>query len=244
MGFNDFMRCQCEYKTGLVAFLDILGFKEYMSNADPSDVYSFYMLMSLQYEYMMDNKINNIDMAVFSDSIIITTEDVNNTNFLHACYSIINQIYLNYGLLIRGGISHGLYYCENNISFGQAIVDAYLCEEDAKDIKIAIDHKAIPFIKKQCLWGLDYINGKYSINYYIYKYKHLLDMDENVLKKIGINLEMVFQNDRENVINLLRKYKNTKVYSKYIWLSVMFNRFCKYIKEYGIGIEWINLDEI
>lgn len=241
MAFNDFINYKCEYRKGLVAFLDILGFKQFISCAHPSDIYSLYMLISTNYEISLNN---NINIAVFSDSIIITSEDVNNTNFMSACYLIINQIYWNFGLFVRGGISYGYYYCSNNISFGQAIVDAYLCEEDAKDIKIAIDKKALPFIMKHYSWCLDQEDEKYSINQFIFQNKIFIEMGKEAFKAKNLDIEKTFKLDRENIIYLLRKYNNTSLYSKYLWMLKSFNNFCDYLKQHEIFMEKIKIDEI
>lgn len=238
MSFNDFMKYECEYKNGLVAFLDILGFKQYISTADPSNVYSLYMLMSGVYQHVLENGLN---MAVFSDSVILTSNDTNNIQFIPACFYVIDQIDWCIGLQVRGGISYGNYYCLDNISFGQAIVDAYLCEESAKDIKLAIDDKAMPFIRKQYSWCLDCDESQYSINKYIFSYKSMLEMGELKLKMLGIDLKLSIEKDKEDIINLLVKYKNTHLYQKYLWLAKSFNNFCGYLDRYDIFIEKINI---
>lgn len=241
MSFNDFMKFECKYENGLVAFLDILGFKQYILTADSSNVYSLYMVISGVYQHMLENRLN---MAIFSDSVIITSDDIYNMQFIPACLYVIKQIYWCSGLQVRGGISYGNYYCLNNISFGQAIVDAYLCEESAKDIKLAIDDKATPFIRKHYSWCLDCDGGQYSINQYICSYKSMLEMGEMKLKMKGINLIWSIDKEKEDIINLLVKYKNTHLYKKYLWLAKSFNKFCDYLDRYDISFEKIKINEI
>lgn len=236
MAFNDFMKYECRYVKGLVAFLDILGFKEYIKKADADEVYSYYMQLQIFYQKSLDNGLN---VAVFSDSIIITCEDVENSQFLSACSFLCNLIKWELKLYVRGGITYGEYFCEGNICYGRAVVDAYLCEEQAEDIKILIDPKAVLFMKKDIKYfDYDFCKKEYSINYYVYAWKVFFRMKRLALKNVmgGNSIKCVLEMDRSDLIRVLETNKGKRYYSKYKWLLVSFNRACDYARREGVHI--------
>lgn len=149
------------YKTGIVAFIDILGFKEIVKKSERSPRLLNTIYQSLEFlkkrelpdkwnlqliEIEEDaQKRNIIDFNIaertyssaFSDSIVISViVDDNNINeslsTLLANLAFVGSKFIMDGILIRGGITIGkIIHNEKGIVFGQGLIDAYYLESRA-----------------------------------------------------------------------------------------------------------------
>ena len=125
----------------IVAFVDILGFKNMVDNSLKSQQSAENLHKALEriYELKKHNeRLNDIEslhefgveISTFSDSIIISYPiDFEGGLFFIIMELIHLQIDLVfYGILIRGGLSIGLLYHKENIVYGPAMNDAYYLE--------------------------------------------------------------------------------------------------------------------
>lgn len=129
------------YTDSFVAFLDILGFKEYvMKNSFKYvndlfiDIFRFSdLLLKSPSQYFTAKMLNTVTVNTISDSIVISVPK-STTHSLEILVLIVNTIVINilreYGLFCRGGIYEGYFHSDKNIAFGPALIQAYLLEEN------------------------------------------------------------------------------------------------------------------
>lgn len=149
------------YQTGIVAFIDILGFKEIVNKSErsPRLLNTIYQSLSFLKKRELPDKWNlqlmeieedaqkrglfNFDIAdrtyssAFSDSIVVSVMVVDkniNASFstLLANLAFVGSKFIMDGILIRGGITIGkIIHNDNGIVFGQGLIDAYHLESRA-----------------------------------------------------------------------------------------------------------------
>ena len=132
----------------LVFFGDVLGFKDMIVESETSEGNPMYTahinnFMSAIKSYLDDYN-QKVKVTIISDSIIISASKENSKEF----FSAVAQIYVKYfalDFILRGAITYGKIYHENNV-FGSGYMEAYRLEEkEAKKPRIIIDKKALPY---------------------------------------------------------------------------------------------------
>lgn len=156
------------YENKLVAFVDLLGFKKavFESESDTNikksvdkAVYSYLKLKTLNDAYielMKEKGINKglYDIAFFSDCFVISCKkqsDEQENLYIDFFKGLVNMSFklLSIGFLIRGGVTYGLLYHQNNMIYGPAMNRAYLLEsQQAKYPRILVDGFALQEISK------------------------------------------------------------------------------------------------
>lgn len=221
-----------EYKNCYVAFLDILGFKYMIDHEKCNYIFSIYSLIKKAVEkanFNLNNSdikaFNEIKYKVMSDSIIIYIEE----NTPDAFFALIRTcqmlqmllLSLDTPILIRGGISNGNLFVENDIFFGNGLTQAYLIESTISNYpRIIFTNKLLSEARnnyKEIPIGIDGVS--------FYK-----DIDEyNVINFMAI--ENFFSNSDkdwiakyiDNILNCCQTYIDSsydiKVRSKYVWLK-------------------------
>jgi len=148
---------EIKYEKRLIAFIDILGFKEIVkqSENDISKVELIYSVLDYLKNWEVSEKwdlklveieedaqkrgIDKFDIrsktnvTVFSDSIVVSVRVEDNTNemtsTLITILAYIGAVLLEKGILFRGGLTVGnLIHYENGTVFGQGLIDAYKLE--------------------------------------------------------------------------------------------------------------------
>ena len=143
------------YKDRYIVFIDILGFKDIVNKSNNDNKKAEEILENLKCieRIKKENdeifKLTSINrrVTIFSDSIIISYPLLHSESgcFLSLVLDIIYITIelLNKGVYIRGGMTYGKLYHENNICFGPAMVEAYSLEQEAIYPIIIIDKKTI-----------------------------------------------------------------------------------------------------
>lgn len=157
-------------KRGIVSFIDILGFRDLVKNHPDDSDFLLKIFQGIEwcyhdYKLSMDDLDESFDVVhtlqSFSDSIVstVTTKEsveVQLREFLsmfeievqHLAF-VQYQMFVDYGILIRGAISFGNIYHESNILFGEGMISAYEMESKlALFPRIIIDPKIIELIEK------------------------------------------------------------------------------------------------
>ena len=139
-----------EYEERITAFVDILGFKDFLNKTSTTPAIIF-DLLSRQKSVASDN----IDIASddtefriqsFSDNIVISVKNTSDAFSELVCYLIELFLYsLDSGLFIRGGIDVANLYQneEQNVVFGPGLVQAYDLERLYADFPRIILSKKI-----------------------------------------------------------------------------------------------------
>lgn len=118
-----------------VAFLDIMGFKERVARNKHQDILaSLETFQSNISCYIATHQDADIQMAMFSDSILLYSKDIT-SNSLSALADITSHVMM-YALQqdipipLKGAIAAGEMTCNQTkqLYFGQALIDAYLLE--------------------------------------------------------------------------------------------------------------------
>ena len=88
------------------------------------------------------------EVRMFSDSIIIAAKlDIANVLSVISTVRRMQQRFLEERILVRGGISFGKHYSDEDVIYSQALVNAYQLESrHAKSPRILIDHNVIDFV--------------------------------------------------------------------------------------------------
>lgn len=129
-----------EEKDRFVLYLDIMGFKDRVNRVDVEQLKEQLLLFKTKNNKLKpllvagDTKNTLIDMAQFSDSIVLVTCDTKNEdlNRISKAATILMQTALQTGFALRGAVTKGkmVFDKENQLFFGKALVDAYLLEEE------------------------------------------------------------------------------------------------------------------
>ena len=164
---------EVKYEERLVAFIDILGFKEIVkqSEKEPSKVELLYSVLNYLKNWEISKNwdlklveieedaqkrgVENFDIrgktnsTSFSDSIVVSVKVDNNLNEMASTLIVnlanIGAILFEQGILFRGGLTIGnIIHNENGTVFGQGLIDAYKLESSfAKYPRIILSDKLI-----------------------------------------------------------------------------------------------------
>jgi len=185
-----------KYENRLVAFIDILGFKEIVKESkDNTDkinlLYSVlnylkdwetsenWDLKLIEIEEDAQKKgVDNFDITgktnstSFSDSIVVSVKIDDNVNEMTSTLisnlGYIGAILLEQGLLFRGGLTIGnIVHNEFGTVFGQGLIDAYLLESNsAKYPRIILSDKLIKLLN----YPLETKRNRYPYHQYIKRF--------------------------------------------------------------------------
>lgn len=164
---------EVKYEERLVAFIDILGFKEIVkqSEKDPSKITLIYSVLNYLKNWEIPEKWNlkfieieedaqkkgverfdirgKTNSTAFSDSIVVSVKVDNDVNEVASTLIVnlanIGAILFEQGILFRGGLTIGnIIHDENGTVFGQGLIDSYKLEtNNAKYPRIILSDKLI-----------------------------------------------------------------------------------------------------
>ena len=181
------------YECRIVAFIDILGFKEIVKQSvnDTSRIQLIYSVLEYLKDWETTDKwdlklveieedaqyrgVENFDIrgktncTSFSDSIVISVKVDNNVNEMASTLvsnlSYIGAVLLEKGILFRGGMTIGnIIHNDNGTVFGQDLIDAYQLEsKSAKYPRIILSDKLISELN----FPIDAKRNRYPYHQYI-----------------------------------------------------------------------------
>ena len=235
------------YENRIVLFLDILGFRSIIDKTvdkledntsgiqelyDKLEEIKAFLDSRLKQKEVFDDKNFSMRVTQFSDSIIISFINDDNTTLLKLIRTIQELIinFVNSGMLCRGSISYGKLIHDNQIIFGPALNDAYETETKAAMYpRIILDKSILESSKKNRQPSLfeSEMNKEDMILSYLSK-----DTDEKYYidyfpKDIGeykymTNIQIYLANLRQIIINGSKSTKpDLKV--KYGWMKNKYN---------------------
>jgi hypothetical protein len=241
------------YETRVVAFIDILGFKNSIdkSNSDESEFNRILTSLSELKEFFIRPKDSddietdielNADTQILqvSDCLIISRliqEQGGIFHMLSDCAFAIHLLISN-GFLCRGAIKCGNMYHKGTTLFGQAYIDAYLEEGKEKLPIVKFDKELFEVVrefpspqnKPIVEWEVDYIKRDCKKlkngEYYI---DYFTDY-ENLVGEEGLT-SIHYSKLRNIIVNGLSQSKKMSVYKKYRWAAKQFNLTAK---NYGL----------
>lgn len=171
-----------------VAFLDILGFKEeVLKKYSTVDVAKIFMnikqirkncLKKNGFDKEYDYALQETVIRIMSDSIVISTpiKFENSLSIVaEICMLIQMELIKVHHILLRGAISKGGFFYDEEIMFGQGLVNAYINEGKAKNPRITILKELVDeYVERVGTSRITYItdfllkdiDGIYFINYF------------------------------------------------------------------------------
>lgn len=133
-----------EYKKRLVAFIDVLGFKNLVFSTDLVPIEKYYgFLLSKFADGAIKRK---LDYLLISDSIVIFCDDTQENLFTLIKFAgILQSGLLSEGIIVRGAISRGDLFVDkdSNIIVGPGLVNSFSLEAAAKYPRIIIDRRVV-----------------------------------------------------------------------------------------------------
>lgn len=193
-----------------VVFLDIMGFKDRVART------SHDTLRQLLSEFNKDMtgligkyaEKSNIQLAQFSDSIVLFSDDIE-PDSLHTVIKVACGIMLKAiekGIPLKGAIARGEITCDmtKQLFFGQALIDAYLLEENIQYYGILVHHSVEEAVEEQKEQGSFFKNVKAPlksgfISHYELAWYQTVEKDKSAIKN---DLKRI----RQTVSDAPRKY--------------------------------------
>jgi MinD-like ATPase involved in chromosome partitioning or flagellar assembly len=210
-----------EYKNRLVAFIDVLGFKNlvYSSSTEPINTYYSFLLSNFQTAVAK----RNFDFLLISDSIVIySNDDIESLSELIKLISILQAGLLAKGVIVRGAISHGELFVDkaNNIIVGTGLINAYNLEAQAKYPRVIIDRLIVSkyYGNSGCAVSHNIVSG---VPYVIFDSQNFCPLDYPYLNygRIFAYYSSTSNTPLEKALTLLKNnyYKNEQI-EKFEWL--------------------------
>lgn len=225
-----------QYSQNYVAFIDILGFSNYVSNEENAektqDLFAF--VEKFRHLYNTSPQLRT-KVSFFSDSIVITSDEIESIILaIHLAESYLKK---NLGLLFRGGICYGKYYHKNDITFGPAVISAYRLEQKAIYSRIIIDTAISDQIDLK-LYTFRDMDGYICCNPYCTILNDALDGLDDVVNSgedVTQAILSFFTKSKIELLNQIQKYKGTTVVDKYLWRVRPYNYTCSLVGSLSHG---------
>jgi len=240
-----------KYETKLVAFLDVLGFKDLVYSSKISNQSKVALYFSL-----IDKKINDlkgrrgkqsITSLVVSDSVILTIPFSGNrgnqlTNLRELCIAIreIQFELAKSDIWLRGAVTYGDVYIspDENQIVGSGFIDAYLLEEKvAINPRVIIDNKLInKLYTKSADTFIKILNGNQESPSVPFPYKRVLfdwcggpSYESGLTKDVALFIDYLdlAMNDKDALDLIIKNitesiYSKPDTYKKFRWLTDYF----------------------
>lgn len=233
-------------RLSVVAFVDILGYSEMVKEAErQGKSYDFLVrirdainngLEWLLPEFVAGGYDKDLyRVKVFTDNIVIGYPIFHDAEaelghvFNNLGYFQLEMV--NHGFFIRGGLSIGELFMDDNIVYGPGLIEAYQAEADlARDPRIVLADTAAKAVKEHLTYyasvesspqSRDLLidtDGKYFINY--------LDSILIAEDEIGPEYEELLKH--KNIIEecLIKYLSRPPLWTKYAWTANYHNYFC------------------
>lgn len=179
---KDYFKDLIDTEPRIICFLDILGFSEFINHYD-KDITSTFLQdiqesFALAREHLLDNRniynkeaIEHLEYQTFSDNVCISIPYFDNENDFLSNFNILSiyvrglqMIMMSKGFFMRGGISIGSYYADDNIIFSKGLINAYKLEsEKAIYPRILVDKVIIEKILNYRESQIDYFGLKQAV---------------------------------------------------------------------------------
>lgn len=133
-----------EYKNRLIAFIDVLGFKNLVFATQLEAIETYYKFLLSNFAEGAEKR--RLEYLLISDSIVVFCDDSTEDLFtLIKFIGLLQSGLLTRGIIVRGAISHGNLFVDkdNSIIVGPGLVNAYALEATAKYPRVIIDRKII-----------------------------------------------------------------------------------------------------
>lgn len=238
------------FKPSYVAFLDILGFKEFVKSHGFKQIKEIFDRITIDEKtapIAMTRATNDDDgvltrynrairqcrIRIMSDSIVIAAPSKFKESLavvLDACNDIQEALYeCTEPIFLRGAVAEGDFYISNDVMFGQGLVDAYLAQENISiypRIIVSEDvlRSGIPSVDDLGASGYGGFSKDSDGYYYINTMGNWL-----LLANCGrqINWTEKYDKLKSYIHKVLSGYPDNRLRKKYLWLQAELERTVK-----------------
>lgn len=228
----------------VVCTVDILGFSQMIvdscKNKYGDDLLKdINFLINKNKQCIIKNKYSQGKIKIYTDNMIVgyPIKD-DGEEELNEILDNVSEYQFNLaleGLFVRGGISVGEFYINEDIVFGPALLDAHYVESNlACYPRIVLDDKTVNRLQR-------YINnydiapqrnkilidndGQWFLNYLNVIFKYYTECN-NQYEFEKMQIELLFKHKLKVEEMLELNKNNTKVWDKYVWIANYHNYFC------------------
>lgn len=237
------------HRLSYCAFLDVLGFSDRIEDSFKSGKEDFLLQ---EFHGILKRRIDELNrdihesllyMKAFTDNIILahpqfTQELESEFAFILWPLSEFQFEMAKKGFFIRGGLSVGPLYIDEDIVYGPALLEAYKLENSAAvnpivslsdDVmELVLEHIRYYSDKEDAPQNRDILvnsDGRFFINYLSECY-----IDNGTYEEIDWKSLKIHKDQLEVALNTYRAVP--KVFSKYTWLAAYHNHFCDSVSRY------------
>lgn len=230
-------------KNSVVTFIDILGYQDQVKNAVEAGRGKA-LLLDLRKAF--DDTYHSIRgesniyrqkwlVKGFTDNIVIgypISQDAEREmgyTFSNLCF--FQLLMITHGFFIRGGIAIGELYMDDEIVFGEGLIEAYETERNlARDPRIVLSDSAIEYVEHHLKY---YASVELSP-----QYSHLLKDRDGQIFVNYLDLITEFEPDYSVFFDEFKKHKEVvefrlqeyvsmpSIWNKYLWVANYHNWFC------------------
>lgn len=228
------MKEKREYKECYVAIIDLLGFKNSIMHKNCEEIAQYYDEIHQKVTVTVNTTrkalvpSEKIHMKVMSDTVCFFVE-CSETNSLagllaFCSYFQVRMLQLPTPVLSRGAVVKGKLYCEDDVFFGEGIVNAYLLEENvAKYPRVIMTKEVIDGAITNCDE-----NGKYYLETHTFEDTDLFYCVDSLLLFYGVYHEKnEWKTFARYVKKVIESETNPSIREKYIYIYKKFPRISK-----------------
>ena len=253
----------------IVCYADILGFRDmteraFKLNKEREFLQRIKRSLSKAYEQVrglstLGGAEPFLDMKVFTDNIVVasplrdSSRDLGEPELgsLLMLFGHVQSSLAADGFFLRGAITAGHHYQDQDIAYGDALLEAASLNETGKPPRLVIGSSLEPMISEHLSW--------YGDKLWAPHYRRLLeDPDDKKLFVNYLGIAFAYYPDgptnyrllaahRKAVRKGLREHEsNPSVRSKYVWLATYHNFVCRtFTEEFpNYGYEWDDSEEM
>ena len=249
----DYMKKYDGYGDCFVAFIDILGFKNYIINSNFDNANKLFvdikrfadLLLKNPNGHFTEEQFNKVVVNIISDSIVISIPrnvDESLEILLLVVNTVIFNIMLNHDLTCRGGIADGAFCTKEGIAFGPALVEAYNLENTVAVYPRIVFTQNICNMYRDISFGdldrlsdliiLDDTEYLYIVDYFGFAIRRIAnDVFYNVMA--APYAEAIFRKISCTIKDNLAHSTDKRIREKYIYLANYYNESLSRIKKLG-----------
>jgi hypothetical protein len=241
---SDNTQTRIKFSTHAVAFLDILGFKNFIKEIEtsPNSLYQFQKLLTQTIPSAIDGKLFPIDVDLeciqISDSFILSAPQEKLPNYSGLIAVSIKAIQISHallkmGFLVRGGIAVGDTYRTKSNIFGASYQNSYQTEQIARSPRILLHESAVDELeylvknknRKDSIFAKD--NGQVIVDS-IYPLVSYLQLQNNLSEQYEAYRNKIIEN-----LQILTKPEDYSAREKWEWTAHFFNNHIDCFRSIG-----------
>jgi hypothetical protein len=244
-----------EYQDRIIAFIDILGFKNIIDNETPKKIASYISLLKStdpsRFRMIESKERLDLQITYFSDCIVISylpDETQNNSqinsDFSHFISTLLSLQYLmirDHNQTVRGAICQGNLIHTLEFCFGPALVDAYI-SESKKTIfpRLYIDSALVEkYSEQRNFYNTLTSEGNYFFLDPIKQLFNYLNIDSDCDERCWHHDTWWGFLNYSNMIENGLKHLDENIRQKYVFMAQSYNNYLKIFFDYHKGRDFI-----